>query len=277
MTGLVLTLREPPSQRVDMSALTPRALAGRAPKDVAALTLPCGNRSLRVDELFQVSGTMVLPREEGRIAIRKATSRLDRIGFGMTHGTVIVEGDSGAYAGMGMTGGSLRISGSVGPFAACVMAGGELRIGGDAGEFLGAAVPGERIGMHGGVVSVAGNAAARAGDELRRGTLLIGGNAGPYCGARMIAGTILVLGEIGDFLGLGMKRGTILLARKPKRLLATFNDCGSHHLQFLPLMFEAARDAGPAFARLKKFGNRVRRFAGDRGAGGQGEILIRES
>lgn len=277
MTGLVLTLREPPRQRVDMAPLTLRDLAGRSVKDVASLTLACGNRSLRVDELFDVSGTMVMPREQGRLTIRNGSPKLDRVGFGMTDGNIAVEGDVGAYAGMGMTGGNLRISGSAGPFAACVMEGGALHIGGNADEFLGSALPGDRVGMRGGVVSVDGNAGARAGDHLRRGMLLIAGDAGPYCGARMIAGTILVLGEIGDFIGLGMKRGTIMLSHEPARLLATFNDCGSHQLQFLPLLFEAARNAGPAFASLGKFGSRVRRFAGDRGVGGQGEILIRES
>jgi len=277
MSALVLTLREPPRQRVDMAGLDPRALAGRRLAEVAAAPVACGNRTLRLDALFEVSGDPIATPDSGEIEIRNASSRLDHIGAGMRAGTIAVAGDAGAYCGAAMKGGILRVSGSVGAFAACAMESGGIHVGGDAGAFLGAALPGERVGMRGGVVSVAGNVGARAGDHLRRGMLLVAGNAGPYCGSRMIAGTILVLGGIGDFIGFGMKRGTILLAAGPARLLATFNDCGSHDLQFLPLMYDKAREAGPAFAELAGFGSRVRRWAGDRGVGGQGEILIRES
>lgn len=277
MSGLVLTLRESPAQRVDMSALTPDPLAGRTLDYVAAMTLPCGNRKLRVDELFEISGKPVEPREKAQIAIRNASSKLDRIGSGMIAGTIAVEGDAGAYAGFGMKGGRLEISAGAGPFAAAAMSGGEISIGGDAGDFLGGALPGDRTGMRGGLVTVAGDAGARAGDHLRRGMLLIAGAAGPYCGARMIAGTIVVLGQAGDFIGFGMHRGTILLWREPARMPATFNDCGSHELHFLSLMFDYARGRGKTFAALDRFGCRVRRLAGDRGVGGLGEILIRDA
>lgn len=275
MSGLVLTLREAPKQRVDVSPLTPTALAGKKPAEVAAITLLCGNRRIRADALFDIAGTMVMPGDEGSVTIKKATTRLDRIGAGMKAGTISVEGDAGAYAGFGMTGGVIEISGSAGVFTASTMEGGEIRIGGDVGDFLGAALPGERVGMRGGVVKVFGDAGARAGDQLRRGMLLIAGDAGPYCGARMIAGTILVLGKTGDRIGFGMRRGTILLAHAPAQMLATFNDCGQHELQFLRLLTQHIGGAKP-FAALKRFGDRVRRYAGDRGVGGQGEILIRE-
>lgn len=277
MSGLVLTLREPPAQRVDMSVLTPDPLAGRKLDFVAAMTLACGNRQLRVGDLFEISGTPVEPREKAHIAIRNASSKLDRIGNGMKAGVMVVEGDAGAYAGFAMKGGRLEIGGNAGPFAAAAMSGGEIAIGGDAGDFLGSAIPGDRAGMRGGVVAVAGNAGERIGDHLRRGMLLIAGDTGPYCGARMIAGTIVVLGQAGDFVGFGMKRGTILLSRAPARMPVTFNDCGSHDLQFLSLMFEFAKGRGKAFAPLDGFGGRVRRLAGDRGVGGLGEILIREA
>ena len=277
MSGLVITLREPPAQRVDMSALTPDPLAGRKLDFVAAMTLPCGNRKLRVDELFEISGTPVEPRDKARITIRNASPKLDRIGSGMIAGTIAVEGDAGAYAGFGMKGGRLEISGNAGPFAAATMSGGEIAIGGNAGDCLGSALSGDRRGMRGGLVTVAGNAGARVGDHLRRGMLLIAGDAGPYCGARMTAGTIAVLGRAGDFVGFGMHRGTILLAREPARMPATFNDCGSHELHFLSLMVDYAHGRGAAFAALDGFGCRVRRLGGDRGVGGMGEILIRDA
>lgn len=275
MSGLTLTLREAPRQRVDMSPLLPRELAGRKLADIAAFELACGNRMLRVDELFELSGGP-LTDPNGEVTIESATALLDRIGAGMTQGAITVAGDAGAYLGLAMSGGTLRVSGSAGPFAACAMAGGAVHIGGDVGDYLGGALAGERVGMRGGIVTVAGNAGARTGDHLRRGTLMIAGATGPYCGARMIAGSIVVLGAAGPYIGFSMRRGTILLARKPERLLATFNDCGSHDLPFLWLLYDLAKSHGAAFPGLEAVGERVRRYAGDRGVGGQGEILVAE-
>lgn len=272
MSALTLTLREPPAQRVDMSPLIPRELAGRKLAEIAAIELACGNRMRRVDELFDLSGGP-LTDPAGEIEIAGGSGLLDRIGAGMTQGAITVAGDAGAYLGLMMTGGTLRVSGAAGPFAACALAGGEVHIGGDAGDFLGGALAGERVGMRGGLVAVGGNAGARAGDHLRRGTLLIAGSTGPYCGSRMIAGSIVVLGETGPNVGFSMRRGTILLARRPERLLATFNDCGHHDLPFLWLLYDQAKAHGAAFAGLEDVGERVRRFAGDRGVDGQGEIL----
>jgi len=275
MTVLTLTLRTDPPQRVDMAPLVPRELAGRRLAEIGAWELPCGNRRLRVDDLFELSGEP-LTDPGGEIAIAGGTGHLDRIGAAMTEGRITVTGDAGGYLGQGMTGGAIHVSGTVGAYAACRLHGGEIHIGGDAGDFLGGPLAGGRAGMRGGLVAVAGNAGARAGDRLRRGILLIAGSTGPYCGSRMIAGSIVVLGSTGPSVGFSMRRGTILLAHKPERLLATFNDCGSHNLPFLWLLCDQAKIHGAAFAGLEEIGERVRRFAGDRGVDGQGEILFAE-
>ena len=59
MSALCLTLREPPARRVDLSPLTADHLAGKTPAQVAALPLRSGNRTVRVDQLFSVSGTSI--------------------------------------------------------------------------------------------------------------------------------------------------------------------------------------------------------------------------
>src|SRR5512143_485942 len=128
--SLTLTLRERPVQPVDCSALTPEALGGRSPAEVAALELPSGNRRLRVDSLFTVAG-----KPGGDLEIRGATDRLDRIGAGMTQGRISIQGDAGSYLGVGMTGGAIELSGNAGAFAASGMSGGLLQIAGNAGDF----------------------------------------------------------------------------------------------------------------------------------------------
>ncbi len=277
MSGLVFTLREEPRQRVDMTPLTPDRIAEKSLKDVGSIELLCGNRMLRADALFELSGSPVAAGDQATVTIAKSSSKLHNIGAAMTQGTIDVTGDAGPYVGLGMKGGLIRISGNAGAFAACAMRNGEIRISGNAGEFLGGALIGDRKGMRGGMVRVLGNAGPRAGDHLRRGILMIAGNADDYCGARMTAGTIIVLGQAGDFTGLGMQRGTILLAHPPKRVPPTFNDCGHHDLPFLKLLLNSVRGDQREFAALDSFGNRVQRLAGDRGVNGLGEILIRAS
>ncbi|MGB8275717.1 MAG: formylmethanofuran dehydrogenase subunit C [Alphaproteobacteria bacterium] len=274
MSRLTLSLREPLRYRLDASSLTPNTLAGRSQTDVAALPLWYGNRKVIVGELFEVVGEPLPWR--GELVFANATGRLDRVGAGMSAGTITVAGDVGAYAGFGMTGGKLAVSGNTGPFTASAMRQGEIRIGGDAGDFLGAAIPGEAAGMNGGVVVVSGNAGERVGDHMRRGNILIAGDAGDYCGARMTAGSIVVQGRVGDFVGFAMRRGTLLLYRPLAHRPATFTDCGGHDLQFLGLYLDYLNRFGAPFTHAKDRHVRVHKLAGDIAVDGKGEILVLE-
>ncbi|HZP93704.1 MAG TPA: formylmethanofuran dehydrogenase subunit C [Burkholderiales bacterium] len=270
MSGLRLTLRGTPPGSVDCSPLAPDLLAGKSRKDIEAIELQCGNRRLRVGELFAVEGD-----DPNTVAFRGGSARLLRIGAGMKSGSVTVEGECGDYLGFGMRGGAISIAGDAGAFAGSGMRAGRIEIRGNAGDFLGAALPGDRQGMRGGAIVVHGSAGDRAGDRMRRGLILIKGNAGSYCGARVLAGTILVAGEAGYAPGYGLKRGTLLLERAPRELLPTFRDSGVHSLLFLALLEkEMLREGGPFTAFLPLAG-RVRRFCGDLATGGAGEILVR--
>lgn len=272
MSALTFTLKAPPRQRVDLSALTPERLRGLAAGEVGARALPSGNQAIAAGDLFSISGD-----DASRIVIRGATARLDFIGRDMREGTITVEGDAGASLGHGMAGGSLRVSGSAGAWAAASMAGGRIEIGGDAGDFLGAAMPGGARGMAGGVVIVRGRTGDRAADRMRRGIILVGGGAGAYAGSRMIAGTLAVLGDtIGDFPGFAMKRGTLMLRRLPRRMLPSFADCGVHDLGFVRLLARASGDDRQARV-VQELGSRMRRLFGDEAAGGKGEILVWQS
>jgi formylmethanofuran dehydrogenase subunit C len=270
MNPLRLTLREPPRQRVDLSPLTPDALAGKSAPEIAAIELPTGNRKVRVDSLFGLSGDPGTTLE-----FAGSTNFLDHIGAGMTQGRIVVRGDAGAFLGAGMTGGTIEVEGSAGAYAASGTRGGLIQIAKDAGDFLAAAIPGDHQGMQGGTVIVGGNAGDRVGDRMRRGTLLIEGNAGDYCAARMVAGTIAVWGTVGRFLGLAMRRGTLMLQQAPKSVSPTFNDCGVHSFNVLTLMVRAWRAYPGRYATLPAAGFRVRRLMGDLANDGRGEILIR--
>ena len=141
---------------------------------------------------------------------------------------------------------------------------GQITIDGDCGDFLGSQMRGGRIICH-------GNAKDRVGDQMRRGLILIDGSAGDYCGSRMIAGTIGVYGNVGRYVGFAMKRGTILLTKTPK-LQATIQDCGTHTLPFLALLFKSFHALPSQFANIKSL--RAQRYAGDLACNGNGEILV---
>ena len=266
--ALTLQLLARPTPRVDLSALTPDRLAGRSADAIRHLPLWVGNRQFATGDLFAVTAG-----DTDDILIRSDSDRLDGIGTGMSRGRLRVEGQAGAFLGQQQRGGMIRVSGDVGPFAGSGMTGGTIEIGGNAGDFLGGAIPGERRGMRGGRILVHGNAGDRVGDHQRRGLILIGGNAGDYCGSRLVAGTIAVLGHTGANLGFAMRRGTLLLTTEPT-LLPTFNPNGTQTLGFLALLGDDLAGLDGPFAQLGTYGNRVHRWLGDLGCGGQGEVLV---
>ena len=144
------------------------------------------------------------------------------------------------------------------------MTSGQITIEGNCGDFLGSQ-------MRAGSIICAGNAGDRVGNFMRRGLILIDGNAGDYVACRMIAGTIGVAGYVGNYLGFGMRRGTILLTNKPN-LHATIQDCGTHTLPFLALLFASFKTLQTKFNGIQSY--RVQRFAGDLACNGNGELLV---
>jgi formylmethanofuran dehydrogenase subunit C len=268
MSTLTLTQRQPTDQRLDMGVFTPERLAGMSTPDISRIPVFVGNRKEAAGELFQVTGE---PGE--RVTIIPSARNLDNLGSGMSRGELRVEGDAGRCAGRALRGGDLTVEGSTGDEAGTGMSGGRLYIHGDTGERLGGPVIGATQGMSGGLIGVGGKAGDRAGERLRRGMVLIRGDAGTFCGANMIAGTVAVGGKAGDMAGSGMRRGTLLLTQAPESLPVTFNDNGEHELSFLGLLLRGLSQLGDLDAWSGTHPPRARRFLGDLGEGGIGEIL----
>lgn len=262
MTQLTFTLKQPLTHSLDCAQLTPDLLKGLSISQINAIAL----NNQRVSDLFEITGD-----DTENIVFKNSSLFFDNVGKNMTLGNITLEGDSGAYLGFGLKNGTIYCQGSSQAFAACNMVSGLLRIDGNTGDFLGGASSGLRKGMRGGTVIVKGNAGDRAGDQMRRGLILIEGNVGDYCASRMIAGTIGVLGNVGEYACFSMKRGTLLLTKLPK-LHATIQDCGTHTLPFLNLMFKSFTKFNTKFSALET--TRVQRFVGDATCNGNGEILL---
>ena len=267
MSSLTFSLREAPNQRLDLSPLIPKNLAGKTAPEIERIELQTTRMRVTAGDVFHVR-----EGDPETIVMEGGLERFDRVGMGLAAGSIRVEGEVGVEAGRLMSGGRLTIRGDAGPFAGSGMKGGTLDIGGDAGERLAGPLSGETIGMSGGVLHVRGDVGARAGDRLRRGFILIEGRAGPYAGSRMIAGTLAIGDEAGDLPGYLMSRGTIFLGRGATLVSPTFGDCGEHDLVAARLLASYIAQFSAKLANL--FRQPLRRLAGDLAALGKGEILL---
>ena len=153
MKPLVLTLREAPPQRLDLSGLVPHKLAKMTAAEIARIAIATTREPLAAGDIFTIRmGDPLAIRIEG------GSERFDEVGHGLAEGEIVVDGDVGLRAGRFMTGGRLVITGHAGPWAASGLKGGTFEIGGSVGERLGGPVPGEVAGMRGGLVIVRGDA-----------------------------------------------------------------------------------------------------------------------
>lgn len=266
MSSLVLTLRQEPDQRLDLSPLIPDRLARLSEADLSHVDLGTTREPARVGDAFAIH-----MGEVDNIVIEGGSGRLDQIGATMTGGSLRVIGQAGSRTACDMRGGSLTIEGSTGPFTASMMRGGQVVIEGDVGPFLAAPGPGKRAGMSGGMLLVRGHAGEHAGSRLRRGTVIIEGNAEEYAGWAMLGGTLVVCGRAGAGCAGLMGRGTALFGAEA----------------VLGPGFAVARIGGPVFLHLLAkhlhgisvlaadlCGGRLTRWMGDLSAGGQGEAFL---
>jgi len=264
-----LRLRAQPTLRLDLSGLTPLALAGETPAEVARKTLWHGNESVPLGEFFDLAP---LAAADAALVFEGDLSRCDGVGRGLDGGHIRVEGDVGDYVGAGMRAGEIVVTGSAGMLAACEMAGGRLEVGGDVGDYAASALPGDMDGMRGGLFVVRGDAGARFGDRMRRGTALVFGAAGDFLASRLVAGTIAVAGEVGAHCGYGMRRGTLIFAGPQPEPPPTFVATG-HDVQVIwTLLARSLAAHGGPFAALAV--SRPRRFVGDLATDGKGEWLL---
>ena len=267
MKPLVLRLRAAPEQRLDMSSLTPQRLAGKSLREIDGVDLQTTRRAVHVGDLFHVSDGSA-----EHIVIAGGSERFDRVGEGMSAGSITVDGDVGIRAGRRMAGGRLTVNGNAGHWTASGMAAGFIEIAGDVGDRLGGPLAGEVHGMSGGMVVVRGHAGVRAAHRLRRGALIVEGNAGDDAGSRMLAGTLIVRGAAGARTGYLMRRGTIVLGIASSDFGPTFVDCGVHDLTAHRLMAAHIRESSAKSAELLHVP--LRRLMGDMAVLGKGEIFV---
>jgi formylmethanofuran dehydrogenase subunit C len=267
MPPLRLRLRTKPPCLIDASPLTPEALGGKTLGEIERITLQGWNETFPVGELFRVSGD-----DPGNLILENLDGSLIGVARRMTTGTLTALGHAGDYAGESLRGGTLVVRGNAGDYLGAGMRDGNITVSGDAGAFVGSGRAGHTHGMTGGTIVVRGNAGDRAGDRMRRGLLLIEGSVGDYCASRMLAGTIAVARKMGPRPGYLMRRGTLIANDASTAPLPTFNLSAEVELIAMRLLLASIVRRSPAFRPLARA--RFKRWLGDLGAQGKGELLI---
>jgi formylmethanofuran dehydrogenase subunit C len=271
LTGYRLTLRSPPTLRVDGRRLQPAGLSGMATDDVRRLRLAHGRDEVEIGEWFDVE-TLDDAGEGACVQFVGDLARFDAIGAGLESGSIEVTGDVGDCAGMGMTGGRLAIHGSARDLAGCTLRGGWLEVDGDVRDLAASALPGDMDGMSGGTLVVHGRAGARTADRMRRGTVVIHGDAGDFLASRMVAGTLALGGKAGMHTAWGMRRGSLIFAGPAPTCAPTFVPVASDAPVFWQLIARDLARFGAPFDALPR--RRPQRWAGDLAVLGKGELLI---
>ena len=105
MSGLTLTLKSPPAQRLNLAHVTPGKLKGKSEREIAAIPVGITREPVLLGDAFTLRMGDV-----DDIHIVGSTERIDHIGCGMSAGTIAIEGAAGAYCGCYLLGGSLTLA-----------------------------------------------------------------------------------------------------------------------------------------------------------------------
>jgi formylmethanofuran dehydrogenase subunit C len=245
---VTLTLRRELRETLEVDGITPDCLSASSEAEISALPVWVGRQAAAVGDFFIVRG-----ERAARVWIEGDLRRVQGIARAMSIGELIVEGN-------------------VGDDFAIALRGGSVVVRGDAGDRLGAAAPGASKGMTGGEIVVTGSAGARAGERMRRGLIAIGGNAGEHAAHAIIAGTVVVLGDTGAHAGRASKRGSIV-AIGAIDIPQTYRYACTYEPAYLRLLFHDLRRRHQLPLDAAVVGGRFRRYCGDTGEPGKGEIL----
>lgn len=247
---VTLSLRAPLDRTLELNEVRTDRFAASSEKEIAFLPLWLGSQEARLGDLFNVKG-----ERSAHIRIEGDLSRVNRLGAGMATGRIDVLGDVGHEAGMAMAGGILHVSGN-------------------AGDRFCAAAPGASKGMTGGEAIVLASAGREAGARARRGLIVVGGDTGPQAARDIIAGTVIVLGRTGADPGLGSKRGSIV-AVGGIDVPSTYQYACTYEPPYVRLVMTYLRRSYELAIGDEVVTGGYRRYCGDAGDPGKGEILVR--
>jgi len=264
---VTLTLRAPLDEWIDAESVVPVTFATLTEAEIAALPVWVGRDRRRIGDHFEVKGG-----RSASIRVVGDVRRARRLGLAMRGGELIIDGDAGSYVGAGMAGGYLDVHGSVGDDAGLSISGGALRIRRNAGDRIGAAAPGASRGATGGEIVVEGSVGSDAAARMRRGLLFVGGDSGNCSARAIIAGTVFVMGQVGQEPATASKRGSLVVGGRIDVPVTYRYACDYEPPHVRLALTSLSRRHGLSIDRRFVEG-RYRRYCGDAGTIGKGEIL----
>lgn len=215
MNEIVLKPKDHTRISLEAEVITPDSFAGKSLDEIENMMLYQGNRSVRLKERFDVSGSPCDTAADLRIIIDGDAPRTKRVGEKMSCGEIVVRGNIDMHVGAEMTGGKITVEGNADNFVGREMVGGLIHIKGNALDYVGGTARGKMEGMRGGEIIVDGDAGDHVGNFMYGGVIKIRGNVGQSAGQHMRGkGTIIIGGNSWSRVGCEAADGTILVKGK---------------------------------------------------------------
>lgn len=263
-----LRFKGPAGASIEADSIRPDLFLSRTLVEIQALPALCDGRDATLGDLFHIEGD-----RSDRVVVEGDLRHVDKIGFEMSLGGIVVRGAAGACLGAGMRGGEIFVEGDVADLAGAQIQGGFIRITGNAGHGAGAAYPGEEHGANRGTIIIEGDAGREVGAKARRVLIAVRGSVGELAGADMTAGTIIGFGRIGKRAGEGNKRGTIVALGEAPDIPPTYRYECTIRPVFLRCYLLRLLALGLPVPQGAVDGD-FRRYSGDITSLGKGEILV---
>jgi len=220
---IILTVKKTLNVPVECLEISPNSFAGKSLDQIRVMEICEGNRRNRLEDIFQVKEESGAASDELTVRIVGDASRIRKIGYRMTEGSMAIEGNAGMYLGEEMSAGSITVSGNVGAWLGSKMKGGAIEVKGNAGDFVGSSYRGSTKGMKGGTIIVYGNAGTEVGCWMRNGTIRINGSSGMFPGMHMSNGTIYIEKDCAGRAGAQMTGGKVIVGGYVAAILPSFS------------------------------------------------------
>jgi formylmethanofuran dehydrogenase subunit C len=202
--------------------ISPDIFAGKTRDEICGLKVWEGNKKKNLSEVFNINEEAADSAEKVVIQLVGDLRKVRMIGYMMTSGTVLIEGNIGMRLGEGMKGGEILVKGNVDSWVGCMMKEGRIEVSGSAGDYVGASNRGTTEGMTGGTILVHGDAGNEVGCYMKGGQIKVEGNIGEFAGVHMKDGTIIVGGDCKGRPGAEMFDGRIIICGHLPSVLPTF-------------------------------------------------------
>ena len=248
--------------RLDLSGIS--SFQSMSVNKVKTLPLMYGNKEVRYNDLFKITGTDSL-----NIVIKSSNEMMDNVGRNFIRGNLSVHGNVGHCCGSEMTGGKITIFGNALNRVASGISGGLLRVNGNCGDYLCGKSNHKNEGINDGLVIITGNAGDYAIQRMRRGVVIVKGNVGKNSCTEIISGTIIITGQLGKNFANKIKRGTFIL--KESKFTKNYTKSNVCEYNFMPFLVKHLNQLSQdKILSLKSF----ERFNGHKTASNLSELFL---